>query len=70
MNTVDRLVYMANQIAVNLATDNDPVAAIANHIDLFWDPRMKKLIREYKGDGLSHDAAAAISLLAETQNAT
>lgn len=70
MNTVDRLVYMANQIAVNLATDNDPVAAIANHIDLFWDPRMKKLIREYKGDGLSGDAAAAISLLAETQNAT
>ncbi len=70
MNTVDRLVYMANQIAVNLATDNDPVAAIANHIDLFWDPRMKKLIREYKGDGLSRDAAAAISLLADTQNAT
>lgn len=70
MNTVDRLVYMANQIAVNLATDNEPVAAIANHIDLFWDPRMKKLIREYKGDGLSRDAAAAISLLAETQNAT
>ncbi len=70
MNTVDRLVYMANQIAVNLATDNDPVAAIANHIDLFWDPRMKKLIREYKGDSLSRDAAAAISLLAETQNAS
>ena len=70
MKTVERLVYMANQIAVNLATDNDPVAAIANHIDLFWDPRMKKLIREYKGDGLSDDAAAAISLLAETQNAT
>lgn len=61
---------MANQIAVNLATDNDSVAAIANHIDLFWDPRMKKLIREYKGDGLSRDAAAAISLLAESQNAT
>lgn len=70
MNTVDRLVYMANQIAVNLATDNEPVAAIANHIDLFWDPRMKKLIREYKGDGLSRDAAAAISLLAESQNAS
>lgn len=70
MNTVDRLVYMANQIAVNLATDNDPVAAIANHIDLFWDPRMKKLIREYKGEGLSRDATAAIRLLAETQNDT
>jgi hypothetical protein len=60
---------MANQIAVNLATDDDPVTAIANHIDLFWDPRMKKLIREYQGDGLSPDATAAINLLAETQNA-
>ncbi len=69
MNTVERLVYMANQIAVNLATDDDPVTAIANHIDLFWDPRMKKLIREYQGDGLSPDATAAINLLAETQNA-
>lgn len=69
MNTVERLVYMANQIAVNLATDDDPVTAIANHIDLFWDPRMKKLIREYEGNGLSLDAAAAINRLTETQNA-
>jgi formate dehydrogenase subunit delta len=69
VNTVERLVYMANQIAVNLATDDDPVTAIAHHIDLFWDPRMKKLIREYKGNGLSPDAAAAINRLTETQNA-
>lgn len=68
MNSVDRLVYMANQIAANLATDDDPVTAITNHIELFWDPRMKKLIREYKGDGLSPDAAAAISGLVEIQN--
>jgi hypothetical protein len=60
---------MANQIAVNLATDDDPVTAIANHIDLFWDPRMKKLIREYEGNGLSSDAAAAKNRLTETQNA-
>jgi formate dehydrogenase subunit delta len=69
VNTVERLVYMANQIAVNLATDDDPVTAIAKHIDLFWDPRMKKLIREYEGNGLSPDAAAAINRLTETQNA-
>ena len=69
MNSVDRLVYMANQISANLATDDDPVTAITNHIELFWDPRMKKLIREYKGDGLSSDAAAAISRLVEIQNA-
>jgi formate dehydrogenase subunit delta len=69
VNTVERLVYMANQIAVNLATDDDPVAAIADHIDLFWDPRMKKLIRGYEGNGLSPYAAAAINRLTETQNA-
>lgn len=69
MNSVDRLVYMANQISANLATDDDPVTAITNHIELFWDPRMKKLIREYKGHGLSSDAAAAISRLVEIQNA-
>ena len=59
---------MANQIATNLATEDDPVAATANHIQLFWDPRMKKLILE-NGDGLSLIAAAAINRLAETQDA-
>jgi formate dehydrogenase subunit delta len=69
VNTVERLVYMANQIAANLATDDDPVTAITNHIELFWDPRMQKLIREYEGDGLSPEAEAAINRLTETQNA-
>lgn len=69
MKTVERLVYMANQIAANLATDDDPVTAIANHIELFWDPRMKELIREYEGNGLSPEAEAAINRLTETQNA-
>jgi formate dehydrogenase subunit delta len=68
MNTVERLVYMANQIAANLATDDDPVSAIANHIQLFWDPRMKKLIFENGVAGLSPTAAAAINRLTETQN--
>jgi hypothetical protein len=60
---------MANQIAANLATEEDPVSAIANHIQLFWDPRMKRLIREYCGAGLSPNAAMAISRLSEAQNA-
>jgi formate dehydrogenase subunit delta len=59
---------MANQIAANLVTEDDPVAATANHIQLFWDPRMKKLILE-NGDGLSPIAASAIDRLAETQDA-
>jgi formate dehydrogenase subunit delta len=69
VNSVERLVYMANQIATNLATDNDPVAAVAQHIALFWDPRMKKLIIENDRIGLSPVAAAAIDRLAETQDA-
>ena len=69
MNTTERLVYMANQIATNLATDDDPVTAIAHHIELFWDPRMKRLIFENGGDGLSAAAAAAIHQLSEMHNA-
>lgn len=68
MNTVERLIHMANQIAINLATDADPVAAMADHIQLFWDPRMKRLIFENDRKGLSPAAAAAIARLAETQN--
>ena len=70
MNSVERLVYMANQIATNLATDDDPVTAVANHIQLFWDPRMKRLIQENDKAGLSPVAAAAINRLSEMQNAT
>ena len=70
MNSFERLVYMANQIATNLATDDDPVAAVANHIQLFWDPRMKRLIQENDKKGLSLVAAEAIGRLAEIQDAT
>lgn len=66
MNTVERLVYMANQIATNLATDENPVSAIAEHIALFWDPRMKRLIFDNGSAGLSPAAAAAITQLVET----
>ncbi len=68
MNSAERLVYMANQIAVNLATDDDPVSATSRHIELYWDPRMKKLILKNGGIGLSAVAAAAVDRLAETQD--
>ena len=61
MTTIDRLVYMANQIAANLAHDPDPVAATAHHIDQFWDPRMKQMIRANGNLGLSDVAAAAVA---------
>ncbi|OYY70094.1 MAG: hypothetical protein B7Y00_03980 [Sphingomonadales bacterium 17-56-6] len=68
MNTVERLIHMANQIATNLATDDAPVAAVADHIQQFWDPRMKMLIFAHGTDGLSPVAAAAIKQLADAQN--
>lgn len=68
MNSVERLVHMINQIATNLATDDAPVTAVAEHIQLFWDPRMKKMMLAHGTDGLSPVAAAAISLLADAQN--
>jgi formate dehydrogenase subunit delta len=39
----DKLVYMANQIARSLQsrTYEDAVAATADHISSFWEPRMR-----------------------------
>ena len=68
MNSVERLIHMANQIATNLATDAAPVAAVADHIQTFWDPRMKRMIFAHGADGLSPVAAAAIRLLDDAQN--
>lgn len=64
MTTIERLVMMANQIAANRMHEPDPAAATVEHIRLFWDPRMKRLIQDHAGTGLSPVAAAAIKLLA------
>ena len=69
MNTVEKLVMMANQIAANRMHEPDPAAATAQHIRLYWDPRMKRLIREHGGAGLTTVAAAAIDQLAEAHDA-
>ena len=44
MSNLERLVYMANQIARNFeAIGHDAAAAAtADHIASFWDPRMKQ----------------------------
>ena len=65
MSTIDRLVLMANQIAANLATEDNPAAATAEHIRLFWDPRMKAMVAQPNVDGLSPIARAGIELLAD-----
>lgn len=72
MNTLDHLVHMANQIARNFGTlDRDAAAeAVAKHILLYWDPRMKSRIigLEASGEGqdLSDVAALAVTRVAQT----
>jgi len=43
---IAKLRYMADQIARNFAAQghDEAVAATADHIDKFWDPRMKAAI--------------------------
>ena len=67
-STIDTLRRMANDIARNLEAmgPDKAVLATADHIDKFWDPRMKKAIFADDGRGsvLSPIAAAAIDHLA------
>ena len=60
-----RLTYMANQIARNFAAQGDEVAAAATaqHLKLFWDPRMKAAILSGDRAGLEPIAKAAVELL-------
>ena len=41
------LVSMANDIAANLSFEGDSDTRIADHINRFWAPRMRKLLLEY-----------------------
>jgi formate dehydrogenase subunit delta len=63
MTSLERLVYMANQIATNLAHEIDPVAATSKHLSDFWDPRMKAMIVANGRNGLVPIAAAAVEML-------
>jgi len=64
MTPHERLVYMANQIARNLAAQGEAAAvlATADHIAAFWDPRMKAEIFASSA-GLEPIADRAIALL-------
>jgi formate dehydrogenase subunit delta len=68
-NSLDRLVYMANQIARELASQqpDDPVGATWDHLWHFWDPRMREMILAHAaagGEGLGEIARAAVARLA------
>lgn len=63
-DTHAKLIYMANQIARNFGPlDHDAAAKeVADHIDQFWDPRMKAGVSGDEAD-LSDVARAAFAIL-------
>lgn len=65
-STIDTLRRMANDIARNLEPMGPDKAALAtaDHIDKFWDPRMKQAIFADGRTGLVPVAAQAIDHLA------
>lgn len=66
--TLDRLVYMANQIAREFSGQQPAEAAQAtyDHLWHFWDPRMRSMILDHHaagGSGLSDVARQAVEKL-------
>jgi formate dehydrogenase subunit delta len=63
---IERLRYMAEQIARNFAVhgEAEAAAATAEHIRLFWDPRMKAAILADDPAAHSPVVAAAVARLA------
>jgi len=60
------LVSMANDIAANLSFHADAEVRIADHIERFWAPRMRKLLLGYaadNGEGLSAQVLGALEKL-------
>jgi formate dehydrogenase subunit delta len=68
MSNLEKLAYMADQIARNFATLGEAAAAkaTADHIAKYWDPRMKQqglAMLDGEGPPLTPAAAAALRQL-------
>ena len=66
---LEHLVAMANDIARNLAFNDDAEARVADHLQRFWAPAMRERLLEHVargGAGLSDLARAGIRHLQET----
>lgn len=64
-STIDTLVKMANQIGqfFSVQRSGDQIAGAADHLERFWDPRMRANIVDYVakgGNGLNPTALAAV----------
>jgi formate dehydrogenase subunit delta len=71
-STLDRLVMMANQIGRFFTPQRggDDVAGIADHLEKFWDPRMKEnIVAHWRagGAGLDGPVREAIGRLKEAK---
>jgi formate dehydrogenase subunit delta len=71
-STLDRLVMMANQIGKFFLPqrDGDPVAGIVDHLEKFWDPRMKaSIVAHWRagGAGLDSPVREAVGRLKEAK---
>jgi len=71
-NSVDRLVYMANQIGKFFESQghDKAVPGIADHIRKFWDPRMRKMVFAHLdagGAGLVPNVLEALSTLKQAE---
>jgi formate dehydrogenase subunit delta len=69
----DKLVYMANQIGKFFASQGDDhaVAGIADHLQKYWDPRMRATILDHLargGSGLEPLARRAVEQLNEGES--
>jgi formate dehydrogenase subunit delta len=67
-STMDKLVYMANQIGTFFKAQDAETASvrIAEHLSKFWDPRMRNAILAHLdagGGGLEPATRRAIELL-------
>ncbi|MGD2128521.1 MAG: formate dehydrogenase subunit delta [Lysobacterales bacterium] len=66
MDEITRLTAMANQIADNFSFHDDAVERIADHIQRFWAPSMRRRIMEFNasgGDGLRPEVKEAVRRL-------
>jgi formate dehydrogenase subunit delta len=68
----EKLIYMANQIGKFFASQGpqQAVEGVADHIQKFWDPRMRAQIFAYLetgGEGLDPIVRAAIESLAKAK---
>lgn len=66
MAELDQLVKMANQIADNFSFHEDAVARVADHLQRFWAPSMKRQLIDHHragGSGLKPPVVAAVRKL-------